>query len=388
MTRFDCFAIAAPGLEGIVCAELRALGIDAKAVEGGAEWNGELESVYRANLWLRSATRVIVRLAEFKAKAFYELERHAKKVPWEVAVQKGRPVRLRVTCKKSRLYHSDAVAERLARSIENKLGAESVFTSESDRDDHDADGGAREPEQLFIARLNHDTCTISADASGALLHMRGYRGEAGKAPLRETLAAALLLGAGWTGETPLLDPMCGSGTIAIEGAMIARRIAPGLKRRFAVVDWPVHDAATWRRVHAEAEAAALPASPVRIVASDRDQGAIDSANANAEKAGVKRDIEFSVKPLSAAEPPPGVGLLATNPPYGVRIGDPAELRNLYAAVGNLARRKAAGWTLAMYVPDARLGRAVGLPLDIVAETRNGGLAVTLATSQVPVATGA
>jgi len=196
-----------------------------------------MESIARANLWMRTASRVIVRIAEFRARTFFELERHARKIAWERVLQPGQPVAMRVTCKKSKLYHTDAVAERLAASIERRLGAESrLQASEGSVDDEpERDTPA---EQLFVVRMFKDECTVSADTSGALLHLRGYRQALAKAPLRETLAAGLLMGSGWTGQTHLTDPMCGSGTIPIEGALMARRMAPGIKRRFSFLEWP------------------------------------------------------------------------------------------------------------------------------------------------------
>ncbi|HEX8244542.1 MAG TPA: hypothetical protein VF541_13640, partial [Longimicrobium sp.] len=242
------FAITAPGVEAVCAAELRALGIGAAAEPGGVAWEGTAEELYRANLWLRTASRVVVRAATFRARTFIELERHARRVPWERWVAKGRPVRLRVTSKKSKLYHEGAIAERLLGFIEDRVGGIGARHAEKGPEDE----GAETPDaQLFIVRVLRDEVTVSADASGALLHLRGYRQALAKAPLRETLAAAMLLGAGWRGDSPLVDPMCGSGTIPIEGALIARNVAPGLARArrepraFAFTAWPEFNAAAW-----------------------------------------------------------------------------------------------------------------------------------------------
>ncbi|MDE3150986.1 MAG: hypothetical protein KGL93_01935 [Gemmatimonadota bacterium] len=382
---FECFAIAAPGLEPLVAAELTSLG-DTPSLEpggGGVAWTGDAESLCRANLWLRTASRVVVRLARFRARAFYELERHARRIPWERFVTPGSAVRFRVTCRKSRLYHSDAVAERFAAAIEHRLGAASAYSAREAAGDEE--GGEAEREQLFIVRIAHDECTVSADSSGALLHLRGYRQAVAKAPLRETLAAALLLAAEWKGDTPLLDPMCGSGTIPIEGAMIARRIAPGLRRQFACVEWPEFRREVFAGLIAEAEERMLPRSPVAIAGSDRDAGAIDAARANAERAGVAADVEWSVRAVSAIEPPPTAGLVAANPPYGVRVGERHEIRNLYAQLGHVARRRAAGWRLAMLSPDARLTAQLGFAMRTVLTTTNGGIPVRMDVGEVPAA---
>ncbi|MDE3171797.1 MAG: class I SAM-dependent RNA methyltransferase [Gemmatimonadota bacterium] len=363
--------------------ELGALGETPTIEEGGVAWAGDAASLCRANLWLRTASRVVVRAAHFRARTFYELERHARRIPWERFVAPGSEVRFRVTCRKSRLYHSDAVAQRLAAAIEHRLQAASAYSTRESDDEADEAGAGRE--QLFIVRIAHDECTVSADSSGALLHMRGYRQAVAKAPLRETLAAALLAAAGWRGETPLVDPFCGSGTIAIEAARLARRMAPGLDRQFACVEWPEFPRAVFGRLLADARAQVLTRCPVPIRGSDRDAGAIDAARGNAARAGVSDDVEFAVRAVSAIEPPAGgAGLVATNPPYGVRVGggERHEIRNLYAQLGNVLRRRCPGWRLAFYSPDAGLTRQVGFPMQTVLRTRNGGIPVQVEVGEI------
>jgi putative N6-adenine-specific DNA methylase len=378
------FAATAPGLEPLAAAELRALGIRAAAEQGGVAWQGSAEELYTANLWLRTASRVTVGAAEFRARTFFELERHARKIPWERWVTRGRAVRLRVTSRKSKLYHEGAIAERVLDAIERRVG--SLGGAEVARDDEgDDDAGDA---QLFVVRFVRDGCIVRADASGALLHLRGYRQAVAKAPLRETLAAAMLLGSRWPGDAPLLDPMCGSGTIAIEGALMARGIAPGLAgadrqpRRFAFQDWPEADLAAWERVVERARSAIRPAAPARIQGSDRDAGAIEAASANAERAGVRQDLELAVAPVSAIDPPAGPGWIVTNPPYGVRVGETDALRNLYAALGATARERAPGWTMALLSAEARLDAQVGVEFENALETRNGGIPVHLAVGRV------
>src|SRR4051812_39217758 len=373
------FAITAPGLEAICAAELRALGIAGVPEPGGVAWEGGADDLMRANLWLRTAGRVVVRAATFRARTFIELERHARKVPWERWVVPGRAVRLRVTSKKSKLYHEGAIAERLLGFIEDRVGGVGATSAAKGPEDEDDGGDA----QLFVVRVLRDEVTISADASGALLHLRGYRQAVAKAPLRETLAAAMLLGAGWRGDAPLLDPMCGSGTIPIEAALLARAISPGLAsssrepRAFAFTAWPGHDAAAWERAVAEARDAILPAAPVPIAGSDRDAGAVEAARANAERAGVAGDVDFAVRPVSAMEPPAGAGLLICTPPYGVRVGESDALRNLYAALGRTARARCPGWTVALLAAERKLEAQVGIPFAEAFRTGNGGIPVHL-----------
>ena len=372
--RHDAFAITAPGLEPLAAAELNALGIkDSQPSEGGVTFSASPAELYAANLHLRTASRVVVRAGEFGAKAFHELERRAAKVPWEAFVSPNLSVSLRVTCRKSRLYHSDAVAQRVATAIASRV--KTVRIVDDAGDEKEAAAETTRPAQLVLVRLLHDRCTVSIDSSGSLLHLRGYRQAVGKAPIRETLAAAALLSVGWRGESPLLDPMCGSGTIPIEGALLARRIAPGLKRQFAFEQWPDFDAKTWRKVREEAESAILPGSPVVIRGSDRDAGAIESSRANAARAGVADTVEFAERAISAVEPLGEAGLIASNPPYGVRVGDRDRLRNLYAQLGKVIQVKFPGWRVALVSADPALERQTGLQLRPVLRTANGGIRV-------------
>lgn len=373
------FAVAAPGLEELLTAELLGLGIDARTVHGGAEWNGGIETVREANLQLRTASRVVVRVAEFRARTFFELERHADRTSWNLWLRSQAPFALRVSSKKSKLYHEGAIAERLARAIAKKTGGTMVEVGEEE------DEGAAA--QLLVVRVVRDQFTISIDSSGALLHRRGYRQEIARAPLRETLAAALILSADWNGGNALLDPFCGSGTIPIEAALIARRIAPGIAnpdrtpRGFAFEHWPDHDRIAWLAQVDAARARILPEAPVRIVGSDHNAGAIHAAQANAARAGVHQDIELGIKALSTAEPPPGPGSLVTNPPYGKRVSDRSELRELYAALGRFTRERIPDWRVAIVSADPTLTAQTRLPFRTVVRTRNGGIPVDFLLAQ-------
>lgn len=324
-----------------------------------------------------------MRVAKFHADSFHELERRAKRIPWDEYVTKGSRVQFRVTCRKSRLYHSDAVAERLAESIIKQVGEVDVANAGAKVTDEEEQHIAVDaPSQLFIVRLTHDECTISADSSGALLHRRGYREATGKAPLRETLAAAMVLSSGWDQRSPLVDPLCGSGTIAIEAALIARQIPPGHRRDFAFQLWPSYRESVWSQLKREAMEFARVGSIGALLASDRDDGVVKMAEANADRAGVLKDIQFQSKPISALDLPPEPGFVVTNPPYGVRVGERLTLRNLYAQLGNVLRRKAKGYTIAMLSADKTLERIVAIPLTEILRTRNGGIPVRLLRGKV------
>ena len=353
--------------------ELTALGEHPRIDDGGVSWTGDARSMMRANLWLRAASRVLVRVARFEARTFRELERHANTIDWSRFLAAGITADFRVTARKSKLYHSDGIADRLLSATRSRSPAGKAARPEP---------GAGSREQLFVVRVVRDQFEISVDTSGELLHVRGYRQAVAKAPLRETLAAALLLGAGWTGDTPLVDPLCGSGTIAIEGALIARRIAPGIARAFAFQSWPRFEATSFDRERADARAGVLAQAPAPIAGSDRDAGAIESSIANAARAGVADAIDWSVRSISALAPPQGPGLIATNPPYGKRVGTAGDVRNLYAQLGKVVRRHCRGWRLALYSPSAGLTSQLALPSSELFRTSNGGIRVSAVAAEV------
>jgi putative N6-adenine-specific DNA methylase len=365
---FTLFAVTAPGLESITALELKQLGIGGARVEpGGVEFEGDWTTMARANLWLRTASRVLLRFGGFHVRALGELERRASRLPWDRYVAPGRRVSIRVTSKKSRLYHQRAVAERIARVVNASGGVV----------EQDAGGDEAElmPSQLVVVRLLRDDCLISLDSSGDLLHRRGYRQAVAKAPLRETLAAALLLASQWDATPPLIDPFCGSGTIPIEATLLGRRIPPGAHREFAFQRWPGYDAGRWDALLAQARTQMLARCPASIAGADRDAGAIEAAIANATRAGVLGDLSFHQGAVSSLVPFPDPGWIVTNPPYGIRIGERNGLRDLYAQFGNVLRRKCAGWRLAMLAGPGGLERELRAPLKPLFRTTNGGVRV-------------
>jgi putative N6-adenine-specific DNA methylase len=382
-----CYAVAAPGIEGLVASELGAIGIDGRADTGGVAWTGDAASLYRANLWLRTATRVLVRVARFRATTFWELERRAAATPWAALVKPGMTVAFRVTAKKSKLYHSGAIGQRLAESVMKAVPGVRVVDAPGEEPEQEPAGedGAGDS-QLFVARLAHDELTLSIDSSGAPLYRRGYRQAVAKAPLRETLAAALLMSSGWEPGDPLVDPFCGSGVIPIEAALMAARIAPGLAaadrtpRAFAFTGWPQFDLSLWRKCVDDAAAVASSDGMPPVVGFDRDEGAIVAARANAERAGLTGKVGFDAASISVLRVPEGApGWIVTNPPYGIRVGEQGEVRRLYAAFGRAVRERAPGWHLAMLSPDPRLdaiaGTEAGRRLEERLRTRNGGIPV-------------
>jgi putative N6-adenine-specific DNA methylase len=392
-------------LESIAAGELKSLGVRGRQEIGGVAFAGDLDRLYQANLWLRTASRVVARLGHFHASTFYELERRAKKLPWAEFLPASGQVRLRVTCRKSRLYHSDAVAERVLSVISesasrdiavsddgfNGEGEDTDHTDPMEHADREIDEGNQKVRiasetQLFVVRIIHDEVEISADSSGELLHRRGYRQEVAKAPLRETLAAAMVLASGWRSGEPLLDPMCGSGTIPVEAAMLARGIAPGAQRKFQFMNWPTFDERRWNAILDNARSSATHSSE-KISGSDRDAGAIGAARRNAERAGVADTIHFSEKAISDSiadldDVEKRVGWVLTNPPYGIRIGEGEDLRNLYARLGADLKTKP-GWRVGVLTSDTGLIGQTRLSMVSRFDTRNGGIPVSFMVSEKP-----
>jgi putative N6-adenine-specific DNA methylase len=396
-SNYEMFASTAPGLESIAAGELNTLKIRGRQEIGGVGFGGDLQQLYEANLWLRTASRVVVRLGEFHASTFSELERRAKKLAWAKFLPVNGTVRLRVTCRKSKLYHSDAVAERVLSAIAGSASRAIDVTRETSDDDGTeavpepgagagarAEGTPQSSSQLFIVRIVHDQCEISADSSGVLLHRRGYRQEIAKAPLRETIAAAMILASGWKRNETLLDPMCGSGTIPIEAALIARRIAPGSRRHFQFMDWPGFEAARWSETLGRAQAG-VTAFSGEIIGADRDVGAIEASTRNAERAGVADDVRFLSESVSASvseidESNSDSGWILTNPPYGIRVGAAGDLRNLYATLGTALQNRPQ-WRLGVLTSDSALLGPTKLALRPRFTTSNGGIPVGFYASE-------
>jgi putative N6-adenine-specific DNA methylase len=376
---FQCIAQCPPGLEPIVARELAALGVKGRQVQGGVEWEGGWLPLIRANLELRVAGRVLVTVGAFRARALGELERKAGGLAWDEFLPPG-PVRFRVSASRSRLNHTRAVVERLQRASGREPGLP----------DGDARGGDDEPgrgegETLVLARIQRDQVTLRLDASGEHLHRRGYRARVGEAPLRETLASAALLASGWTPELPLADPFCGSGTIPLEAALMARRIPPGLARAdrsprgWAMEGWPRFPADLLADAVHQVRKGILPRSPASILGSDRDPGVLEAARSNAQAAGLSEDATLEESPATRSPLPDGSGpgWIVTNPPYGVRLGERRGLRKLYRALGQAIRGPWRGWGLALLSGDPVLTRELGLPRVEAFRTRHGGREVRL-----------
>ncbi len=377
------FIPCAPGLESILGDECAILGLNAikrpgsgmlSAKEipgedsGGIECEGSLADVYRCNLTLRTASRVLIRLGEFHAAAFSELRKKAGRLPWEMFLKSDQSVMIRTTCHKSRLYHSDAVTERVLGAINDHFSVGGKPSPQARLDPHG---------QLILVRLVNDMCTISIDSSGDLLHRRGYRQAVAKAPLRETLAAAIISLSGWDGTSSVIDPFCGSGTIPIESALISCNVPPGWGRRFRFMSWGSYSRDSWESIYKSARDA-IKESQCQIMGFDRDAGAIEMATANAVRARQSESIIFRCQAVSYLMPPSSPGWIITNPPYGGRISEGKDLRDLYASFGNILRERFQAWRVAVLSSDDKLLGNLGIGKPQSSHRLiNGGIAVKL-----------
>jgi putative N6-adenine-specific DNA methylase len=365
--------VCPPGLEQIVASEMSVIGVrPGRVVFGGVSCEPSQAQLYALNLRLRTATRVLLRLGNAHVDGPISLARFIGTVDWPRFVD-GAALTVSASSSASTLFHTEMIAEHTQTAI---------GTSASLRDEG--------PVQRVLVRIDHDRAVLSIDSSGERLDRRGYRLEGAKAPMRESLAAALVLVSGWDAASPLVDPFCGSGTIAIEAALIAGGLAPGRNRRFAFMDWPSFTRSAMRSARAGAEMAETGRS-VPILASDRDAGAARAAQANAARAGVTIDVSqcaMSAVRLPAGLPglaglPSGLGHIVTNPPYGVRVGDVAKLRDLYDGFGNWLRANAGGWTCALVDGDRTLTSRVGIELENRARVSNGPIPVSFMVGVVP-----
>lgn len=356
---FEMFLVATPGLEAPLAAETAALGWAPTIQPGGITISGGWPDVWRANLLLRGATRVLARLGQFRALHLAQLDKRARRFPWGAVLRPDMPVRVEAVCKASRIYHAGAAVQRIERAIAEELGAPI----------------APDAPLVVKARIEDDLVTISLDTTGPSLHKRGHKEAVAKAPMRETMAAMFLREMGFDGSQPVLDPMCGSGTFPIEAAEIAAGLAPGRSRAFAFEGLATFDPAAWAGMRAGP--AARPA-PAWFLGSDRDAGAVRMARENAARSGVAALSRFecrAIGDLQRPDTPPGIVIV--NPPYGARIGKAGPLFGLYAAMGQVFRERLAGWRVGIVASEAGLVRATGLPLEPGPVVAHGGLKVRL-----------
>jgi putative N6-adenine-specific DNA methylase len=369
----EFFAVTIPGFEALCSQELQTLGLTGRIVFGGVEFNARLHEAYLANLYLRTASRILMRVHAFRAAAFRSLEKAAAQFPWELFIPPATTLRLHVTTRRCRLHHTAAIGERLAVFIEERLGRATPTAA-----------SAAEPVQQIFVRGTDDRFVVSIDSSGPNLYLRGIKSHAGRAPLRETVAAAALMLTGFSGEQPLLDPMCGAGTFSLEAALLAKRIPPGWFRGFAFTTWPGFRATRWDYIRHQAADQALRLDHPVIFASDIDPEACHRLDDCLERCGLRDAVSvvcrdfFELDPRDFTDRP---GLVALNPPYGRRMGSASESRDLIRALVARIRRRYAGWKVILVVPTGRRLPDLGTPVQAY-PFQHGGLKVNVVVGTV------
>ncbi len=321
---YNLIATAAFGVEAMVKRELGWLGCeDTYAENGSVFFRGDEEMICKANLWLRCAERVLINMGQFKATTFEELFQGAKAIPWENLIGQHGAFPVSGKSVKSTLHSVPNCQKIVKKAIAERL--KSVYGG----DWLDEKG----PEYKIEVALLNDEVTLTVDTSGAGLHKRGYREKAGEAPMKETLACAMLYISRWKYDRVLMDPMCGSGTIPIEAAMMAMNMAPGLKRSFAFEKWPQIPEELWEKVKAEARVAIREDAELRIYGSDIDYFALKLAQEHAENAGVAGKIHLQKLDFTNTSSKYKYGFIVTNPPYGERLSDKSGVQELYTKMG-------------------------------------------------------
>ena len=324
---FQLLAVCPMGLEAVVAKEIQELGYETQVENGRIFFEGDAKAIVQCNLWLRTADRIKIVVGLFNASTFDELFEKTKSLPWENIIDKEGQFPVQGRSVKSTLYSvpdcqaitKKAIVERLKKAYDEK-----GWLNES---------GAKYPVEVAILK---DNVLLTIDTSGSGLNRRGYRIAQGEAPIKETLAASLVRLANWKGDTPFIDPFCGSGTIAIEACLIAQNIAPGFNRDFVSEEWNIMPPNIYDDMRDEADQQANYDKDIRVFASDIDPEMVEIAKRNAEEVGLADIIQFSVKDVNTLtidtdEPVALVG----NPPYGERIGDREEVEEMYSYIGKL-----------------------------------------------------
>lgn len=349
------FATCARGLEPILAAELSELdATDIAPGRGGVGFAGDRALLYRANLWLRTAVRVLWPVLEAEVDSFDSLYEAVRTLDWSALMTPDHTLAVDCNVRDSALTHSQYAARRVKDAICDQFREKCGRRPSVD------------PETPMVGLNLHvyrNRATLSLDSSGTSLHKRGYRPVQTVAPLNEALAAALVLRSGWRGDAAFADPMCGSGSLPIEASWIALRRPPGLTRkRFGFQGWMDFDMAEWAAIRDEARRGVGKRLPFPIIGSDHRRDVTDFARSNARAAGVGNLIEFATSDVRQALPPPGPpGTLICNPPYGERIGEEKELRSLYRAMGVAFRENWPGWAVWVFTGNASLANDIGLP---------------------------
>lgn len=364
------FATVARGLESIAAQELERLGAQSVRPDfTGVHFVGDKAMLYRVNLWARTIFRVLVPIREFYCPNAEILYQEVQKVSWDDYLKPHNTLAVNCTGGNQKLNHTHFTALQVKNAIVDQQRLKLGNRSSVD---------AQNPDVLINVHIHQDRCILSLDSSGTSLHRRGYRQAMGTAPLKETLAAALLDMAQWDSSLPFLDPLCGSGTLPIEAGLKALNIAPGLfRRKFAFETFPDFDPKLWQELLTEAHNSEISDLKAPIFGSDRDPAVLAQARSNVERCGIEDQIKFAQTDLSQLEAPADCGVLICNPPYGERLGDLQELGALYKTLGDIFKQRFKGWTAFILTGNKELAKKVGLKASRRIPVYNGSLACTL-----------
>jgi len=359
------FAPCPRGLEGVLAAELAGLGADeTRASDGGVGFTGPIDLAYRANLESRLASRVLWQVGQGPYRDEEDIYRLALDLDWPRWFRADRTLRVDVAATRSPLTSLEFTTLKIKDAVCDRHRAGSGVRPSVSKD---------QPDVRVHAYLTAGEATFYLDTSGEPLFKRGYRRQTAEAPLRENLAAGLLRIAQWQPGTPLVDPMCGSGTIAIEAALIALDIAPGLKRTFGFQKLAWYDGSVWQKIKQTAQRRARAATPQNIHARDLDDIAIHQCHVNIEAAGVGGAIVVEQVDALAGSAPAREGVIVANPPYGVRLAGSRALAELYPRLGDALKQRFAGWTAFLLSGDTRLPKLIGLKASRRTPLFNGAL---------------
>jgi putative N6-adenine-specific DNA methylase len=363
------FAICTLGFEVFLKKELMALPeVDIQyIVPGGIEFDGPFESLYYANLMMRTPNRILLRIDTFSARSYPELFDKVSRIPWERYLGFNTTISFDITAKKSRLHHTANIEKAVFDGIAGKMSSFGIAV-QSD---------IQSPIRVFI-RMSQDHATVSIDSTGEHLYKRGYREETTGAPLRETTASALLLACEYAGHPVIADPLCGSGTIILEAAQMLRNIASGINRHFAFESWPSFNAPQWNHIKKQAIAVNGQNSEKKLVAQDLHQKALIALKNNAIRASVSEIIIINKQDCLAFNEDGSFGnhgLIISNLPYGKRSGDSSSIHKLYIDFGRHLKQCCKGWHFGFIIPEGNGGKLLGLSCTGVIHFSNGGLPV-------------
>jgi putative N6-adenine-specific DNA methylase len=367
------FAATPPGFEPLCLRELSNLHPvvgNARVIPGGVEFKGRLEDCYRANLSLHLPNRILMRINTFKSSNFRQLERKVGDIPWELYLNPGPLLKVHVATKHCRLHHSAAISEKFQKIIAGQLSG--IKPDEKSPKITDA-------EQNIFARGKDDRFTVSIDSSGDLLYKRGLKKHSGKAPLRETIAAAALLLAGYEGSQPLIDPMCGAGTFSLEGALMVKHIPAGWFRDFAFAGWPSYLAKRWDYIKRQAQSGFVQPEGPMIFASDTDPDACQRLKDCVEKYSLSDAVSVYQKDffdLAPRELTDQTGVICINPPYGRRLGQKLDSQKIFLAICDKLKSDYGGWKLVLIAPSRKLAGTVPFATESY-PILHGGLKLTL-----------